>query len=217
MESLKKLILDNLLNYPELSEYDKVMIDLILSQEKKRPDISIEGCKSLIEGISKFLYFNLNKNNLNLVSWKKLYFKDKFEKAIASLELDGYEKEFLEKNSALILNLGQIRNDRGDIAHGQAYPKDHYSETYFQKFIALWTEGLCYFLLSSYIISKQKVDDGTYTQEQFEEFDHYLETSRPEIQISYSKALKEQDPLQYETLLEDYINKIEKDKEDEQN
>ncbi len=216
MESLKELITNNLSNYPEWTEYNDIVIDLISSYNQKRPDICIEGCKSLIEGISKFIYLNLNKENTNSNQWSHLNFQEKFKRAIGSLQLDGYEGEFLQKNCDLILNLGQIRNDRGDIAHGQAYPKEYYSDIDFGKFITLWTEGLCYFLLSRYIARKQKVVEIiSYTKEQFEEFENYLDDSYPDIGISYSKALREQDSLKYELMMEDYYDKIEENDNNE--
>ena len=210
MESLKKLIINNLSGYPEWAEYNDVVLNFITSYAQKRPDMCIEGCKSLVEGISKFIYFNLDSDNKNLNNWKHLKFPEKFQNAINSLKLNGYEDEFLKENMPLALKLGQIRNDRGDIAHGQAYPKEYYSDSDFAKFIALWTEGLSYFLLSKYIIRKQKDTDSiiSYSKEQFEEFDNYLDDLYSNIEyVSYSKALKEQDTLQYELLMDDYYNK----------
>ena len=105
--------------------------------------------------------------------------------------------------------MGEIRNERGDISHGQAYPKDSYSDSEFVRLIALWTEGLCYFLLSRYIAIQQKQKDDesvdVYNKEQFQEFNSYLDSFYPEIKfINYSKALKEQDPYQYELLMGDF-------------
>jgi len=206
MESLKKLIVNNLSGYSELTEYNEVVIDFIKSYTQKRPDMCIEGCKSLIEGISKLIYFNIDNDNKNLANWRYSNFKDKFTKAIEVLKLNGYEEEFIKKNAELIKNLGQIRNDRGDIAHGQSYPKKSYSDIDFAKFITLWTEGLCYFLLSNYFICKQKDTDSitSYSKEQFEEFDNYLDDVYSEMDISYSKALKEQDSLKYELLMDEF-------------
>jgi len=208
MEFLTKLIKNNLSNYPEWAEYNDVVIDLISSYNHKRPDICIEGCKSLIEGVSKFIYLNLNKDNVNLNQWRYLKLLDKFKKAIDSLKLESYENEFLQKNADLILHLGQIRNDRGDISHGQAYPKDYYSDVDFAEFIVLWVEGLCYFLLSRYIVCKQKEDVVSYTNEQFEEFNSFLDDLYPNLDISYSRALKEQDSIKYESAMDEYFYKI---------
>ena len=210
MDSLKKLIVNNLSSYSELAEYNYVVLDFIKSYAQKRPDMCIEGCKSLVEGISKLIYFNLDVDNKSLSKWKTGSFKVKFQNAINSLKLDGYEVEFLKENEVLVFKLGQIRNDRGDIAHGQLYPKDSYSDNDFAKFIVLWTEGLCYFLLSKYLIHKQKDMDSitSYSKEEFEEFDNHLDDLYPDIKyISYSKALKEQDSLQYELLMDDYYDK----------
>jgi hypothetical protein len=211
MESLKELITDNLSNYPEWAEYNDVVIDLISSYKQKRPDICIEGCKSLIEGICKFIYLNIDKENANLNQWRHQNLQNKFKKATDSLRLKGYEDEFLKKNYDLIQSLGQIRNDRGDISHGQSYPKEFYSDTDFGRLVALWTEGLCYFMLSRYIIYKQKEYILPYTKEQYDEFDNYLDDSYSDIGISYSRALKEQDPLKYEESMDKYFYKVKED------
>lgn len=209
MKLLEEYILNNLNDYPEWAEYNDVILDFISSHKQKRPDMCIEGCKSLIEGVSKFIYFNSGDDDKNLSIWKNLRLKEKNERCLGVLKLDGYEGEFLKENLDLVLKLGQIRNERGDVSHGQAYPKDSYSNEEFAKFIASWTEGLCYFLLSSFVAfkQKQKYEELFYTEEQFEEFDNYLDSLHPNIDyISYSKALKEQDAPQYELLMDDYYN-----------
>jgi hypothetical protein len=211
MKVLENLILTNLVDYPEWSEYHEVILNFILQHKEKRPDMSIEGCKSLIEGISKFIYFNLGNDSQNLSRWNHLKLKEKFECCITSLDINGYEKEFLNENSAAVFKLGQIRNERGDVSHGQAYPKDSYSDLDFATFISMWTEGLCYFLLSNYIISKKKMkmkeDTDIYSVKQYKEFDEYLDSLNSDIEyISYSKALKEQDNLQYQLLMDEYFS-----------
>lgn len=209
MNLLEELISKNLDYFPELSEYKEVVIVFLQDHKIKRPDMCIEGCKSLIEGLSKFIYFHLNNGNINHKDWKDYKFSQKYKKVVEILKLDGYENEFVEINSQLVHKLGEIRNERGDISHGQSYPKDSYSDTEFARFIILWTEGLCYFLLSRYIMIKQKQKEeesmDVYNNEQFEEFDNYLDSLSPDIKfIHYSKALKEQDPYQYELLMDDY-------------
>jgi len=136
MKLLEEFILNNLTKYPEWAEYNDVILDFVSSYKQKRPDMCIEGCKSLIEGISKFIYFNLDSDNQNLTEWKDCKLGQKFKKTIGILKLDDYEKEFLDRSNPLIQKLGEIRNERGDISHGQAYPKDSYSDVDFAKFIS---------------------------------------------------------------------------------
>lgn len=210
MKSLEELIKTNLFAHPELAEYKDVVLDFIELYASKRPDMSVEGCKSLIEGLSKFIYFNLNPDDPNFGKWSNLKLKEKFEKSVEILGLDGYEKEFLQDNIGLVFRLGQIRNERGDVSHGHAYPKDSYSDTDFATFIASWAEGLCYFMLSRYVAAKQRQKDESgadvYSAEQYKEFEDYLDSLYPDIErISYSKALKEQDALQYELLMDEYF------------
>lgn len=212
MKLLEELIQANLADYPEWAEYNDVVIDFIASHTQKRPDMCVEGCKSLIEGLSKLVYFNLSDGTQDLGNWKDLALEQKFKECRAALHLDGYEDEFLQRSGALVRSLGQVRNERGDVSHGQNYPKDSYSDIDFAIFITSWTEGLCYFLLSRYIafrqIQKAKDSESLYSDEQFEEFDSYLDSLYSGIEyISYSKALREQDALQYELLMDEYYKK----------
>lgn len=212
MNVLEELITKNVSDYPELSEYKDIVIHFTEDHRIKRPDMCIEGCKSLIEGLSKFIYFQLKSEDINEKRWKDNSFSQKYNLAVDVLNLNSYEDEFIKKNSQLVHKLGEIRNERGDISHGQSYPKNSYSSHDFVRFVILWTEGLCYFLLSNYITIKQeqieKRDAGIYSNEQFEEFNNYLDDLYPEVPlISYSKALKEQDPFQYELQMDDYYRR----------
>lgn len=207
MKLLEEFILNNLTNYPEWAEYNDVLLNFVSSHKQKRPDMCIEGCKSLVEGVSKLIYINLSGDQ-NSSNWNHFSFRDKFEKCIKELRLDGYEDEFIRNNIGIVSKLGQIRNERGDVSHGQSYPKNSYSDADFARFISSWTEGLCYFLLSKYTSLKQQVEeDASYSSEQFDEFDDYLDSLHPDIEyISFSKALKEQDSPQYELLMDEYYN-----------
>jgi hypothetical protein len=210
MNVLEGLITKNISSHPELVEYRDIVIKFTEEHRIKRPDMCIEGCKSLIEGLSKFIYFQLKSEDINEKRWKDYSFSQKYNLVVDVLNLDSYEDEFARKNSPLIHKLGEIRNERGDISHGQSYPKDSYSNHDFVKFIILWTEGVCYFLLANYITIKQKEKETAdiYSNEQFEEFNNYLDDLYPEVKlISYSKALKEQDPLQYELQMDDYYER----------
>lgn len=210
MNTLEELISKNLDYYPELVEYRDVVIGFIKDYKTKRPDMCVEGCKSLIEGLCKLVYFNLNKDSANQKDWNDYKFTQKYKQTIEVLDLGGHEEEFVEKNGQLIHKLGEIRNERGDISHGQVYPKESYSDPDFAKFVSSWAESLCYFILTKYFSIKQEQKEKEsieiYTGEQFEEFDNYLDGLYQNIGfISYSKALKEQDPPQYELLMDAYF------------
>ena len=213
MQRLKELITSNLTDHPELEEYNGVVLDFITIYQEKRPDMCIEGCKCLIEGVAKFVVVNLDKEYL-LRGWGEKSVQQKFKECRIALRLKGYEDEFLERNNGLIAKLGEVRNERGDISHGQAYPKDSYSDVDFAKFIVAWTEGLCGFVLSQYLQARQRQKDlnslDIYSEEQFKEFDDYLDGLYPEIAyVSYSKALKEQDELQYELMMDQFYKNYE--------
>lgn len=207
MDILKQLIDDNLSYYPQLKEYDDVVINVIIDYKKERPDIAIEASKWLLEWILKFIYLNLDPNIIDLTWWGDATLGQKFKKIVEILKLNWHEDEFLRQNNPLVQKLGEIRNDRWDISHWQAYPKNSYSTINFTKFIILWTEGICYFLLSIYIDLKQiekEIGITEYTEDQFEQFDSYLDKKYSFDGILYSKALKDQDPSKYELLMDKF-------------
>lgn len=211
METLRNFIRKNLELYPEWREYNDVVINFISNYSRNRPDMSIEGCKSLIEGISKLIYFNLDKNNIKYSKWKDFSFHKKFNQAVRKLKIDGYEEVFTKEIFNIVLNLGRVRNERCDVSHGQSYPKKNYSDEYFAKLIILWVEGLSYFLLSRYIYlkSKEELIEKIYSDEQFEEFDEYLNGLNPDLDISYSKALMQQDYTDYINRMKEYFSEVE--------
>ena len=141
----------------------------------KNTDISIESCKSLIEGLSK--------KSLELISDK--YNSDKqirkscegnmstlvktaFEEVYAAtfekdMHLSLYNiiknknrvdklvasaKLEMQKNSKKAVDkITAIRHDRGDISHGRIYPKETESELHLANSILSITDGICSFMI----------------------------------------------------------------------
>ena len=105
-------------------EYYYVILEKIAENRLSNPDIAIESCKSLVEGVSKSIlkyttksYIDTQKPTEDLCPL--------FKKAINALaERDApIEEVFTKSVGNLIHQLGTIRNERGDISHGKSAPK----------------------------------------------------------------------------------------------
>jgi hypothetical protein len=203
VEKIRKLINDNLINYPEF-EYYLSLVDKVEENIELMPDISIETCKSLIEGISKKVLNRLkidykekgkNADSVNLLLRKV------FENLSKYVEVD---TDFSYSACSLACRLSDIRNERGDISHGKVAPKKYLSDSNLSEVSAYITDGiLCYILKIYFDHDWSDFDETTY--ETNEEFNSYLDEENPIEGISYSKALFDQDPIAYDVKLSDYL------------
>ncbi|TDE43191.1 hypothetical protein E0I26_11295 [Flavobacterium rhamnosiphilum] len=142
------------------------------------PDIAIEACKSLIEGLCKKALELLSDeykttksvrkncdNNLPFLvkqAFENIY-RNKFEidihnalyKIIRSkVKIDKFintsAEIIFENTKEAILKISVIRDNRGDICHGRIYPKKDESEVHLAKSIASITDGICSFMINEF-------------------------------------------------------------------
>ena len=141
----------------------------------KNPDISIESCKSLIEGLCKKALesvsdkYNTDKQLRSSCDDKmSLLIKTTFEEVYASsIERDLHESlygiiknkvrtqkiiessklSFLKDGKKAIDKIIAIRHTRGDISHGRIYPKSIESEIHLAQSIKAITDGICSFMI----------------------------------------------------------------------
>ncbi len=186
--------------YEHLIYYQDI-IDIIEQNVASQPDICIESCKSLIEGVSKTILKTLDPT-ISDAAMKEdvmpLY--KKAAKKLAEFD-DKIESDFVNRSGSLIENFGMIRNRRGDISHGRAVPKLDFSTPQFSTLVMNVTEAITFYLLEHFFrieISK----DIKY--EDYDEFNQWLDNSNPLGTLSYSKALFEQDVISYEQQLLNY-------------
>ena len=100
--------------------------------------------------------------------------------------------------------MGTLRNERGDISHGKSAPKLTSSSPQLAKLIVNTTDGLAAFLLDE-LFSLDLSDLDPLQYEDNPVFNEYLEELSPlSSEISYSKALFDQDFVSYEEQLEDF-------------
>ena len=159
----------------------------------------------MFEGLSKFIILNIDKSlSFNIIEGFK--YKRAISKAIDLLEKEDetFEPDFSKNLLKALENLGNIRNDRGDISHGRLSPKPLESHIHFSIFIVSLSDSFASYLLNSF--SKvPRVKELEY--EDSSDFNEKLDNENPlKEYLSYSKALYDQDPVAYELKLQDFID-----------
>lgn len=210
MDKTRKIIRDNKDKFPNFDYYIAI-IENIESNIGKMPDIAIEGCKSLIEGISKTILIRLNipysDKGRNADSPAAL-----LKKVLDALSNDSdFEVIYTQSTISLVTRMAQIRNERGDISHGRSVPKILASDKDLAELIAHTTDGVVSYLLKiifsrdwSYL-NEPKFEDNT-------EFNDLLDSEHATSGIIYSKALFDQDIISYKEQLKDYLSEKEENK-----
>jgi len=191
-------------------EYYDSHLTLIESYIEEKPDITIETCKALIEGISILALHLLKQEPLG--SHNNDNFADLFRRALSELQKGrGFSDVVMVKRLVSAVHyIGEIRNNHCDIGHGRASLKNQVNDADFAEFIIGITDNLCTYML-------RRLDQLSVVEVQYEdnsEFNNSLDDKNPMPgKILYSKALFEQEVETYEIQLGDYI--LENDLEEE--
>lgn len=213
MDLVKELIRNHAGKFGEFTYYE-LHIYMIKHNLDTYPDIAIETCKALVEGISKTILLRLDKT-LNYKDLKDWQFYTLFAKSIEKLgeESKEFESGYIEHLRHPIKVLGEIRNSRGDISHGKSTPKLESSSKEFAKFIEEFTTSVVVYILKSFF-ALNIVEDLEIIYEDNIKFNNTLDENYPlDGYIKYSKALYSQDLTSYlQQLLEFQDN--EKEMED---
>ncbi len=191
-------------------EYYRSHLDLIETYIEEKPDISIETCKAVIEGISKLTLHILNQEPLSKLNDKKL--TPLCRCALVELQKGrGFsDAELCKRLSSVIHYIGEIRNEHGDISHGKASLKEQVNDADFAELILGITENFATYMLRRLDYLAEPALD----YEDNEQFNNYLDEQNPmPDNVLYSKALFEQWPEAYEIQLSDYKLELEADEE----
>ncbi|ACT96438.1 abortive infection family protein [Dyadobacter fermentans] len=185
-------------------EYYYLLIETIESNKGLNPDICIETCKSLLEGISKFILKKID-TTYNGQAIDNLDFHQIVKKS--SLKLGEYslsfEVDFVRKLEDLMKVVGNIRNKRGDISHGRLSPKEIKSDLLFSDLVMSITDSVLHYKLKCFCdvnLAKE------IRYEDYMNFNEWLDTVNPIGSISYSKALFDQEIKTYKQQLFDYLD-----------
>lgn len=209
-------------------QYYFSVIEIAEDSIEEKPDITIDCCKALIEGISKSILISLdnnyNKNNQLVEEVKAPKLFDKAIKLISKYDqsLIGKETDFLVKSKGLVETIINIRNDRGDISHGKFTPKpaDIISTSEFALFVINMTDSILSFMLKVFFDLKIPITGVLdYDSAEMENYNSWLDNGIefPIKKALYSRLLFENDYDEYESRYSDEFLKSKEDEEIEEN
>ena len=186
-------------------EYYRVIVGKITENQRSNPDIAIESCKSLVEGLSKSILKHTDKSYRDSQRPTD-EFGPLFKKAVNALAGRGanIEEQFTKAAGNLVHQLGSIRNERGDISHGKSAPKQISSSAHFSSFVVQATDGLTSFLLHE-LFALDLSDFVPIEYGDNPDFNVYLDEIFPmNGGLRYSRALFDQDLVAYEEQLKGF-------------
>ncbi len=157
MQRSSKLIQANQASFPDCAYY-LPLFSKARRNVSKHPDICIETCKSLLEGISKTIILGLDTAAISSDLDKKDV--EPLVKSAAKLlkaNDDVIEENFVNRVSGLAHSLGALRNARGDISHGKAVPKAKESSADFARLCLQMTDAMTYYMLQSFFAVNEPV------------------------------------------------------------
>ncbi|MFL1013616.1 hypothetical protein [Flavisericum labens] len=214
MIKIRNIIKANIENSGHFEEYFKI-IDIIQANEIANPDICIESCKALIEGVSKTIIISLDNTktpaNIDDENLPKLF---KQSMNLLSDNCEDIEGDFVVRFSAIIQVLGEIRNKRGDISHGRMAPKPIFSSSKLATTVKNMTENILEYVLEHYF--SLDLSSGKLIYEEIEDYNNWLDenTEFPIKKAKYSQLLYENDYDEYESRYSDEFLKTDETEEE---
>lgn len=213
MEKTINIIKANIKKNPHFGEYFKITT-IIKENELINPDICIESCKALIEGISKTIIVSLDNtktvDNIDIDNIPKL-FSDAMK--LLANNCQDIEGDFVLRFSGIINVLAEIRNKRGDISHGRMAPKAIYSSKKLASTVMNMTDTMLEYTLEHYfdldLNFKEKID---YNADEMKSYNNWLDESVdfPIAKARYSQILYEHDLDEYEgRYFDEYLKSLE--------
>ena len=183
-------------------EYYQSHFDLVENYIDEKPDITIETCKALIEGISKLSLHLLTQEPLEVLNNKKFQVLAKEALVILQQGRGFSDDEACRRVSGVIQYIGEIRNSHCDIGHGRASLKEQVNDADFAELIVGLTDSICTYMLRRLDILAEKVIE----YDDHPEFNAFLdEQYQLPGKILYSIALFNQERETYEIELADFL------------
>ena len=183
-------------------EYYQSHFDLVEDYIDEKPDITIETCKALIEGISKLSLHLLNQEPLDSHNDEK--FQALVKRALTELQKGrGFsDADLCKRLSGVVHYIGEVRNEHCDIGHGRASLKEQVNDADFAELIVGLTDSICTYMLRRLDILAEKVIE----YDDHPEFNAFLdEQHQLPGKILYSIALFNQERETYEIELADFL------------
>ncbi|MNU76010.1 hypothetical protein D3C71_655530 [compost metagenome] len=202
MRDLEKIIARNSAKYDHFGEYFK-LIDLITENLETHPDICIESCKALIEGVSKTILIALDKtkdkSNIDDCDSVQRLFKDAVSKLAEFNE--EFELDYVSRHTGIIQIVAEIRNKRGEVSHGRMAPKSEISSVRLATTISKLTESILVYVLEHFFAIEIPLDEKlAYSSKDLIEYNNWLDESIdfPIKKARYSQVLYDTDYDEYE-------------------
>ncbi|WP_343635231.1 hypothetical protein [Fluviicola sp.] len=206
MNSVKEIISKHLDEFENFEYYFKI-VEIIELNLESHPDISIESCKSLFEGISKTIILSLNPN-ISIKELETLSAQKLVRSAVDELGKYG-EIEDLNFITVFVKEIATIRSLRGDISHGRPSPKVIESDSGYAIMVANTTFNFVTYLLQIFFNLKFETQKD-YQYDNYPEFNEWLdEQDQVGFFKSYSLALYQTDYIRYEQELLKYYPDLE--------
>ena len=208
MESFEKIVSEFSDDFPDFQYYLKHAKE-IKANEESHPDIAIECCTSLLQGLSKSISYRLDPS-----IDKKAFEKGTIEHQVkTAFKLIGSSSDVVEialpqACSTVARLAGELRNMRGDISHGKAVPKVMQSDASLARLALDVTEALSRYMLCHLALlspSKLKYEDNPEFNEQLEELGDSVGST------SFSLLLFRYDPDAYEFQLDEFLTQKDQD------
>ena len=150
MQRSSKLIRANQAQFPDCAYY------LPLFGKARRnvaahPDICIETCKALLEGIAKTIILGLDSTAVREeIDRKDVEPLVKMAARLLRANDDVIEDNFVNRVSGLASSMGALRNARSDISHGRAVPKAQQSDETLARLCLQMTDATAFYMLESF-------------------------------------------------------------------
>jgi hypothetical protein len=187
------------------------LIEKAERNEVQHPDICIECCASLFQGVSKTIVNRLDPPpdqkafENSAIGWQ-------VKRALQCLAAsDGgiTEIDFPRRVESLVQIVGELRNQRGDISHGRAVPKELQSDRSLARLVLDVTEPVIRYMLATYFaLEPERTSIPPYDVS--EKFNQQLDEETPlPGKLRFSRALYDQYPEDYVIRLKDYNDSLE--------
>lgn len=201
---MMKWLSNSIESAPSFDVY-KQHITTILDSVYSNPVLTIELCKTLIEGVCKKIL--ADKGETSPDSFPKL-----ISLTVRKLNLEHHQdaihlKELSRRLVGILHYLGEIRNQCNFASHGQDRNFPTLSSD-LALFVVNTTNAILGFILHFYIITGDYREGTRINYDDFKEFNDFLDNQYPiklgEISLSYSEALFQQDIEAYKEWFNEY-------------
>lgn len=159
MQTVKDLINRFSAQHAEFLYYIPI-IEKAERNEGDHPDIAIECCSALFQGIAKSIVYRLDPAcDRGAFEEKSIHQQVKAMAILLRTNDDVFEDEFVRNCETLARNIGTLRNSRGDISHGRSVPKELQSDRSLSRLVLNLSEGLLRYALASFYALQPPAED----------------------------------------------------------